>query len=116
MFHTFGKVDSEDINGDPSDRCATDHHGAMPLEMISPKILPRVKQASELPSCRVKTGDVRAFVRITSITTESKVFFNRRTVVFLSKDVIHLKREHIVRLRYVAVFADGIRSLPDESA
>ncbi|ETX06186.1 MAG: hypothetical protein ETSY2_18640 [Candidatus Entotheonella gemina] len=84
--------------------------------MIIPIVLPRMKQAGELSSCRVKAGDIRSLVRVTSITTEGKVFFNRQTVMFLSNDMIDLKRKDVVRLRYAAVFADGICSLPDESS
>jgi hypothetical protein len=73
-----------------------------------------MKQPGELPSFRVNTGDVRALVHVIPIATQCKIIFSRRTVVFLSDDMIDLKREGIELLRDAAVFACMLRPLPDE--
>ncbi len=67
MFHAFGEVDFEYVDGCPSDRRAADHHGTIPLEMCAPLVLARMKQPGELSSFRVNTGDVRALVRVIDV-------------------------------------------------
>jgi len=114
VFYPFGEVDFEYVNGGSTDRRATDHHRTIPLEMYVPLILARMKQPSELPSFRVNPRDIRSLVRVILIAAQRQIIFSRWPVVFLSDNMIDLKREDIELLRDAAVFAGISRPLPDK--
>jgi hypothetical protein len=73
-----------------------------------------MKERDGLLRCMIEARDVRSLVVIAGIATESQIFGHRRTLMLLSDDMIDLKRKPIKLLRHLAVFAAGIRSLPDK--
>lgn len=83
--------------------------------MIVPIIATRVEQADHLLGLGIDTCDVRPFVGITPITTQTEIVGLRSATMLTGDDVIDGKRkERILILLNKTVFAAVTRTLADE--
>jgi hypothetical protein len=63
--YPVGQVDGQDVDRCPTDGRATSKHGSTPLKMVSPVVLPRMKQPNNFSRLRIHSGNVWPFVVVT---------------------------------------------------
>lgn len=81
--------------------------------MIRPSVTARVKKPGEFTRIRVKPGNVRAFEPIAVRARERQIFFYCLSAMFLSEDMVDLKRQRESELRNQAVLATIASASPD---
>jgi len=102
----MGQVYGENVECCPPDRRATSKHGSVPLEMVLPFVLSRMKQSYNYICLGVYSRNVRPFVVIASKTRQRKIPGFVSPMMFAGNYVINLKGEEIILLRHSTVFAD----------
>jgi hypothetical protein len=107
------EVDSQNSDGNPADWGESDQSGTVPPEMPAPPVPPRVKQRDKHFRYIVSAGDARPFMAIAGEACQTQVGRPGWTAVFLGDDMVNLKREPIVFLGDLAVFASIDSSFPD---
>ena len=72
---------------------------ALPAEMLIPNVLPWTEQPDYFICHWINTGNIRPLVHVAGKTRPGQVLEFRRTAMFLSDDVIQVKREigHLLR-------------------
>ena len=85
--------------------------GAVPTEMVFPKIAARMKKTNDLPGFRVDPGYVRAFRAIAIKTRKCKIIFTSRAAMLPCDDVIDFKRNRRSLLEKATVFTTPMRSI-----
>ena len=101
----IGQVNGEDVYCCPTDWCASDKYGSLPLEVVFPLVLPRMKQADNFFRVRIYSGNVRSFVVVARKTREREVSEIVRPVMFTSNNVVNLEGQEVATLRHPAVLA-----------
>jgi len=81
--------------------------------MVCPPVVARVEKPGELPCIRVDPRNVRAFEPVAVRASEREIPFNRLASMFLSKDVVDLKRQRESKLGNQAVLATIASTPPD---
>ncbi len=89
--------------------------GFVPLEVIFPRVISRMKQARQIASVRIDAGKVGPFLPIAQMACESKVLRLTTSPMLPSYDVLYVEdRVQIVDLANAAVFTAVSRSVPNE--
>src|SRR5882672_6720713 len=101
----MGQVDSENVDCCPSNRGATHKDGPAPREMVFPVVPARMKQPYDLSDLGIDSGDVWSLVVVAGKTSKREVCNLIRATVFASNNVVDLKRQKIVLLRHLTIFA-----------
>jgi len=81
--------------------------------MIRPQVAARVEKPGEFPRIRVDSRNVRAFEPVAMWASEREIPFNSLPSMFLSQDVVDLKRQRERKLRNQAVLATIASPPPD---
>ncbi len=111
VFDAFGEVDAQNINGRSSNGCDADKHRTVPLEMLTPNVLTRMKKRRQFVRFRIESGDVRSLVRIAVGAGQAEIGGRSQSVVFLRANMVHLMRQNRTRLRKLTVLASSLGSL-----
>jgi hypothetical protein len=107
------RIDREHLNCDPANSRLADQFRSGPLKMLTPSVLPRVKQPNEFPSNWISSRNVRTFVAIAVEARKSEVFEGSYTAMLLGNDVIHMKGQRVRDGRQTTVFTTALCALPD---
>jgi hypothetical protein len=83
------------------------------LKVFGPKIEPWMKQADKLPRVGIKASNVRPFETITVEAREGEIIDRCRPSVLSGDDVVDLKRQPVLGVRYSAVLAPILCPFPD---
>ncbi len=109
-------VDCQKLDRGATDRRATQKQRALPLEMLSPRVLSRMEEPNQYFGVGVDACDVWAFVGIASVAAQAEIVGVRFPTVLQSDDVIDWEREEgIVVLMDAAVLAPITCPLADEA-
>jgi len=100
-----GQVDGEDVDCCSTDWRASDKYGSLPLEVVFPLALPRMKQADNFFRVRIYPSNVRPFMVVARKTCEREVTEIVRPVMFASNNVINLEGKEVTMLWHPTVLA-----------
>ena len=113
MFDPFREVDTKDIDRHPADRGLAAKEGAIPFEMLAPKMPTRIKERLQIALHGIVTRDVRPLVAVAGQAREGQVRRCGRSGVLSSADVIDLKGLNVQVLSHLAVLATPACAVPD---
>ncbi|MDZ4689420.1 MAG: hypothetical protein SH850_30455 [Planctomycetaceae bacterium] len=92
VFDAFRKVDPQDCDCRPADRCLSNQLGTVPHEMLVPHVLARIKQRVQLIGGRIVTRNVRSLERVAVKASQSQIAQGAGAMMFLRPDVIDFMR------------------------
>jgi hypothetical protein len=81
--------------------------------VLTPYILPGIKQSLDFGGRLIAARDVRPFVTVAVKATESQILEIAASAVLPRNNVIYLKREPVVRKRNATVLAAAVGPAPD---
>jgi hypothetical protein len=82
------------------------------LKVLTPYILPGIKQPLDFGGRLIAACDVRPFVAVAVKTTESQILEVAVAAVLPGNNVIYLKREPVVRKRNATLLATAVGPAP----
>ena len=85
----------------------------LPEEVVPPAVFAWVKQAHYLTTMGIDTSDVRPFVAVAIVASESEIVFGVLSPMLARNDVVDLKRQEVEVLRHLTVFAGAPSALPN---
>ena len=85
-------VQSQSLNGGPSDGRQASQSFSIPGEVLCPSIAARVEEANHIAALGIDPGEIRSFEVVTVKTSEGQIARRRFAAVRLRDDVIELKR------------------------
>jgi hypothetical protein len=88
--------------------------GAIPAKVALPILPARIKEANDVAGSGIDAREIRALVQIARHTGPRSVFMSVRAVMDLGDNMVELKRQVVVDLRHLAVFATMSRASADQ--
>jgi len=85
----------------------------IPEEVVRPAIFARVKQPHYFTAVGIDTSDIRSFVAVAIVASESEIVFGTLSPMLARDDVVDLKRQVVEMLRYLTIFAGPSSALPN---
>ncbi len=84
--------------------------GAIPSEVALPVLAPRIEEADNLADLGINAGEICTLVKVAWNTGVRSIIRTIRTVMDLGDDVIKLKRQVVMLLGHLAIFAAMVRA------
>lgn len=107
-------VHLQQVNRRSANRTATDNKHSVAFKVLTPTVLPRMKQSDQRAAFRIKSTQVGTLVRIAVVAGESEVFAVVPSAMLSSNDVLEVIGEERLRaLRNAIVFAAMIGTFTD---
>ena len=115
MLDSFGKIDSQDLNGRATDGRQTDQHWSVPCKMLRPSVFSRIEQRVQCVAVGIVARDVGPFVAVARQAGPCQIHRCREPRMLFRSDVIQLEGLHIELIPHLAVFATTASSVPDQA-
>ncbi len=110
------QIDSEGAHGGATALCPSLKNGAMPAEMAFPILSARIEKADDISRLWIDAGEIRALVQVAWNASVGAILVSVRTAMDPSDDMVELKRQVIMLLRHLAIFAAMMRALTDQGS
>jgi hypothetical protein len=108
-------VDSKDGDRRAANGCPAGEQCAIPAEVPRPFVPARMKQRHELACHFIDSRQIRSFFPVARETGPSEISSDRGAAVLPGNDVLDFKSWPIEFFGHVAILAQSVRALPDES-
>ena len=107
------RVDSQHLNRGAANLCSACQHRSDPLEVDAPLVRARMEESNELPSPRIRSRDVRAFVPVAVEAGEGEILEDGLASMLACNYVIDVKGQTIDVSGKVTILASVLGTLPN---